>query len=188
MVDFQLDLTVASFEQGVALIDYGVGSDFVPLRPTAWLDLGRQWQDQLPWMRERRAYDQRLQCHVDSDWFRVAAKRLRAISDVANADALVAVSYRDNVLVFALAGQKLAMPATGNPWLEPYHCESYGLRLLSKRTPSNGVHIRVWKNQLVIGNLHLPLIENPATGHNSGQASRVLFQRDTAAADRAQDI
>jgi hypothetical protein len=41
-------LTVASVEQGVALIAHAIGDDIEPDRPVPWLELGRKWRDRLP--------------------------------------------------------------------------------------------------------------------------------------------
>lgn len=52
-IEFEMPLTVDSFEQGVALVAYAVGKDFDPLVPTPWLSDGRRWQDHLPWLPRR---------------------------------------------------------------------------------------------------------------------------------------
>jgi hypothetical protein len=53
-IEFEMPLTIGSFEQGVALISHAVGKDFDPLVPTPWLSDGRKWRDHLPWLRGAR--------------------------------------------------------------------------------------------------------------------------------------
>lgn len=50
-VNFELPLSVDSFEQGVALIAHAIGPEFQPHVPAPWLSEGRRWHDQLPWKR-----------------------------------------------------------------------------------------------------------------------------------------
>ena len=56
-IEFEMPLTIESFEQGVALIVHAVGKDFDPLVPTHWLSDGRKWQNHLPWLRGRANND-----------------------------------------------------------------------------------------------------------------------------------
>ncbi len=159
-IAFESYLTVASYEEGVALIAYGIRKDFTPLRKTAWLDAGRTWEDHLPWKREMRRYEQRPQCHIEADWFRVAAKKLTALGQSSGDDETFSVYFVDQVITIESKGQKIAMPAAGPSWTESYRCRSQGLRHISKRTPSSGVTVSVWENYIHIGNLRLPLDES----------------------------
>ena len=60
-IEFEIPMTIDSFEQGVALIAHAIGKDFDPLVPTPWLSDGRQWRDHLPWLRQRtKENDDRL--------------------------------------------------------------------------------------------------------------------------------
>ena len=161
MIDFALLLEVESYEQGVALIAYGIPSDFTPLHPTPWLEQGRAWEEHLPGRRERRLYQRRPQCHVDADWFRVASKKLRSIGQAADADVVFTLTYRDEILKFDLPGYTLVMSATGKSWPRSYRCRVQGLRHLSKRTPSRGVPVSIWNECLAIGNLTLKLELDP---------------------------
>jgi hypothetical protein len=157
VVKFSLLLEVESLEQGVALIAHNIGRDFTPLRHTPWLDQGRQWEDHLPGRRELRLYEQRPQCQVEPEWFRVAVKKLIAIGEAANEDAEFSVSFQDNVLRFDLSGEIMVMPATGESWPQIFWCRMQELRNLPKRTPLRGVCFSVWKEHLLIGRQQLPL-------------------------------
>ncbi len=162
-IEFELCLTVASYEEGVALIAHGIGKDFTPFRQTDWLDVGRTWEEHLPWKREMRLYEQRPQCHIEADWFRVAAKILIALGQGSNDDESCEVFFVDRVITIESKGQKVAMPAVGRSWTESFRFRSQGLRHISKRTPSNGVTVSVWENYMHIGNLRLPLELAPAS-------------------------
>lgn len=156
-VEFSLPLNVDSYEQGLALIAHGIGRSFIPLLPAPWLDQGRKWEEHLPGRHELRLYEQRPRCQVESKWFRVAVKKLIAIGETANVNDEFSVSYQDNVLRFDLSGQILVMPATGLAWSKTYRCREQGLKHISKRTPSNGISLSVWKDTLAIGRLQLPV-------------------------------
>jgi hypothetical protein len=56
-IEFEMPLTIDSFEQGVALISHAVGKEFDPLVHTPWLSDGRKWQDHLPWLRGRARHN-----------------------------------------------------------------------------------------------------------------------------------
>lgn len=155
LVEFELPLALESYEQGVSIIAYNIGRQFTPLRATPWLDQGRAWEEHLPHRRQMREYEQRPQCRVEADWFRVAAKRLIAVGEAAETDAEFGVSYRNSVLKFELPGQILVMPAEGQSWTQVYRCRLQDLRGIRKRTPSRGVLLSVWEGRLEIGGVRL---------------------------------
>jgi hypothetical protein len=157
MVDFALPLELESYEQGVALIAFGLPHHFVPSIPTPWLEQGRGWGEHLPGEREMRIYRARPQCHVEAEWFRVAAKKLRLIAETSDSTKACAVSFQGGVLKFDLADIVIAMPATGNHWPSTYQVEVKHLVHISKRTHSDGVHLGVWQKKLTIGNRLIPL-------------------------------
>lgn len=51
-VNFELPLELESFEQGVALIVYYLGKEFIPSIATAWISQGREFEDALPWKKQ----------------------------------------------------------------------------------------------------------------------------------------
>lgn len=157
MVEFWLPLEMESYEQGVALISYNIGQSFTPLRPTPWLEQGRLWEEHLPGRRELRLHAQRPQCHVEAEWFRVAVKKLLEHGLKADDTQVFKVSFMAGVLKFDLFNQILVMPAQGKDWPETYYCLSTGLASLSKRTPSDGVSLGIWKDKLAIGGLQLSI-------------------------------
>ncbi len=156
-VEFSLLLNVESYEQGVALIAYNLGQDFNPMKPTPWLLQGRIWEEHLPGRRELRRFQQRPQCNVEADWFRVAVKKLIAFGENAAEGDCFSVSFAGNVLTVVLPDQQLVMPATGKDWPQAYQCLASGLRHLPRRTPSIGVSVSIWDGYLTIGRLRLPV-------------------------------
>jgi hypothetical protein len=160
-VEFSLPLYVESYEQGVALIAHNIGKRFIPIRVTPWLILGRMWEEHLPSRREMRLYAQRPQCHVEAEWFRVAVKKLMEHGSQANETQVFKVSFLSGVLKFELPSQNLVMPGTGKDWRDECICFSKGLVHLSKRTPSEGITLGVWKSHLSIGRLSLKIEPSP---------------------------
>lgn len=154
-VQFELLMDVESFEQGVALITRGIGYDFTPLKATPWFDQGKVLQDYLPGRAERRDYEKRPQCMVEADWFRLAAKKLRTAAESSAATDIFSVSFKEDTLRFDLPDGVVIVPAAGGQWPTTYRGLVTDLRYLSKRTPSGGVSVSVWKEHIHIGRLGL---------------------------------
>jgi hypothetical protein len=53
-VQFDMPITVASFEQGLAWLCYGIGRDTPMQNRPEWMDHGWALQDYLPWATARR--------------------------------------------------------------------------------------------------------------------------------------
>jgi len=151
-IEFEALLEVESFEQGVALIAYGIGWDFMPLKPTPWLALGQEWQDTLPWIREQKAYMARPQCTVERDWFRVAKRKLLELVTKANENDLAFVRFDGEMLRICLCGQIIPMPATGKEWDEQYTINAKELDSLPKRLKNDLICVSIWENRLNMGN------------------------------------
>jgi hypothetical protein len=154
-VEFELLMEVDSFEQGVALITMGIGYDFMPLKATPWFDQGKELQDHLPGRAERREYEGRPQCMVEADWFRLAAKKLRAAAESSVATDTFSVSFKQDTLRFELPDRVVVVPAAGDQWSTTYRGLVTELRYLSRRTPSGGLSVSVWKERIQIGRLGL---------------------------------
>ena len=154
-VEFSLPMELESFEQGVALIAHNVGRQFIPVKNVPWLDLGRTLEDHLPGRRELQLFAKRPKCHIEAEWFRVAAKKLIAHGLAADETRQFNVSFVDHVVKFELGGETLVMPASGTAWTETYSCNVHGLRHLSKRTPSEGVDLGFWQGHFTIGKLRI---------------------------------
>lgn len=151
MVQFEMPLQVESLEQGVAWISSGLGTRFQPHIPTPWLADGREWKDHLPWMRERKAYELRPQCTIKKDWFRVAAKELRAVATTASESDLGWLIFDGEALRVSVRGTTVIVPATGTAWDSRYSIRAKHLDHLPKRL-TDPVVVSVWDAKLKIGN------------------------------------
>jgi hypothetical protein len=150
MVDFEMPVEVESLEQGAAWIAYGIGESFRPLHPTPWLADGRTWQDHLPWVRRMEEYKARPTCSVEKEWFKVAAKKLRPLADVASASDLLWFAFDGEALRIAGCGVAVILPATGTAWDLRYAIKGTQLDHLPTRLP-DPVVIAVWEGTLSVG-------------------------------------
>lgn len=165
MIDYQMPLRVESFELGVALIAYAL-RDFRPLKPTPWLEWGRQWRGLLPWERSRREYEEEMRiynmrphCSIDPDWFVVTKKRLRESIKSANPAELITFEFDGEVLRIKTPGELIAMSARGSKWGLAYAVRVSDLAtILSKRIQGSGV-FGIWQGMLTIGRSSCPLAD-----------------------------
>jgi hypothetical protein len=83
-----------------------------------WMDDGRLWRDHLPWVRRMNEYKARPWCSVEKDWFKLAAKKLRALAVSASTSEtdLVWLSFDAEILRIAVGGETVIVPATGTAW------------------------------------------------------------------------
>lgn len=179
-INLELPLTVECYEQGVALIAHCVGSRFIPMIPTEWLEQGRKLKDYLPGKRQMRLYDKRPKCFVEADWFKVAAKRLIALGAAADLNAKSVVSFDGSILKFETGKDVVAMPAQGEAWQHKYYCRTSNLQHISKRTPTSGVWLSVWEERLSIGRLRVNIesvknmnVDSIANGEQSLREDRM---------------
>jgi hypothetical protein len=157
MIASSAPLEVESFEQGVAFIAAAIGPHFTPLRPTAWLDQGRAWSDHLPGRRELAAYRTRPCCHVERDWFRLAARRLAELAQDAAEGAVATFTFDGTVLTIRAGDLTLPMPAEGTAWAERYAVRLQHLKALPKRLMRPRITIDAWDRKLGLDRLRLPL-------------------------------
>jgi len=164
MVEFEIPLEVESFEQGVAWICYGIDRDYHPANPVPWLKQGRAWRSHLPWVRQMEAFNARPQCSVESEWFRVAAKKLRGLSETATEGELACFAFDGEILRIKACGSLLAMPATGKAWDRGYYIEALRLDFLPKRF-SSVIYLGIWEERLTIARRCFKLAE-PQDGNS----------------------
>src|SRR5688572_22133395 len=105
IVEFDMPLKVDSFEQGVALIAYAIGRDFKPTIACSWLDDGRAWKEHLPWEQDRRVYEQRPQCAIDKDLFRLTAKKVAKLATSASESDVAWLLFDGEVLRISACGE-----------------------------------------------------------------------------------
>jgi hypothetical protein len=149
-IDFEMPLEVASFEQGVAWISYGIGRKFRPRKLCPWFIQGWEWQDHLPWMQSMKDFEARPQCAVDREWFKIACKKLRELSSSANENDLAIFGFDGEVLRINACSQTIVMPAEGKAWSKQYAIKTQNLDLLPKRLMRTKIHLSVWEDHFSI--------------------------------------
>lgn len=157
-ISSDVPIEVESFQQGVAWIVYLLGEKFAPLRATSWVDDGRRWSEHLPWERSRKAYEDRPQCTVEREWFRVAAKKIRRQALSAGASDIIFFRFDGKVLSIDMAGEQLAMPAQGKAWDIEYSVSATQFPALAKRIMGVQVYLGVWEGQLQIDRHRYPIL------------------------------
>jgi hypothetical protein len=158
MINYEMPVSVASFEQGVAFLAYAVRDHVDVLKPVEWLRLGLDWSSHLPWNQSMAAYNARPQCTVRRNWFKLAAADLRAYASTSEPDRYVFVSFDGMVLTFDCGPMKVALPATGTAWEKAVAISVDGLLAIPKRIMRDPVVIGVWDDRFTIGPLGLPLV------------------------------
>ena len=162
LVDFSTPLMVESLQQGTAWIaDALLRHHLKPQHPPAWLAWGREWQDQLPWERDMRAYKARPQCEVDREWMRVAARKYREMALGIDEDAVVKLGFDGALFSIATAGTRMELMATGTAWQDHYFITFAHLLLPLKRLMQPLIGISIWEGHLHLGNYRLPLADQP---------------------------
>jgi len=158
----EMPLEVESFEQGVAFIAYALG-DYRPQNNTLWVEEGRKWAKLLPWERKRREYEGRPNCVVNSEWFCIAAKKLRGHAKFAESTELVSFEFDGEVLRIKTPGEFIAIPAQGTSWDQAYFLRLSQLDFLPKRIMRVPVSLSIWEGMLTIGNRGFQLMSVSAS-------------------------
>lgn len=150
---FDVPERVASREQVLAWVAYGLG-DKIPLAIVPeWLVEGRQHRDVLPWEQHMAAYERRPQASVARDWMRVLGKQLMAAAESAAESDACRVRFDGDALRFRLPGQTLLVQAADDtPWPIDVTVKLADLRDLPKRWMRDPVHVSYFEDRLVIGN------------------------------------
>lgn len=152
-VSYQLPLTADSYDQGCAWIVYAVkSSGFESAEMPDWYQLGLDAQGELPWKERQRAYEARPHCSVESEWFRLAAKKLRAHAETAEDSELAAFSFDGEALRISAGALNLVLAASGAAWPVRYSIRSRSLEDLPRRISGPFVPISVWEGRLTVGN------------------------------------
>lgn len=153
---YHLPHEIDSREMGIALIVYCLdshteGGVFLSKRPVEWLEIGRTNKHLLPWERERVAYEARPHCLVRRDYARVMLRHFRGILESVAGESVVTFGFDGEVFSAWIAGERLAVPANGEPWSERFTIASSHLRRLPKRLMHEEIVFDVWNESLGIG-------------------------------------
>jgi hypothetical protein len=154
-VIFEMPRQVRSCRQCIAWIvwsldRYSPGRRFEPPRPIDWIEVGRQCETLLPWVREMGAYNSRPQCVVRRDWMRLALKTLHEHLSYLPDSAPVVFYFDGSVLSIHLEGQVVALAGQGLAWAVRFRIRAGELRRLPKRFMHECIGISIWESQLTI--------------------------------------
>ena len=147
----ELPLEVESMEQAKAFVawcfDRLTDSNFRPMFEPKWLEEGRQHSRLLPWNCDLAAYNARPCCYVESDWARVAFKKLATLDH----ETPVTFSFDGELLTIRSKEMTIVVQAEGSPWSRSYSIKAGSLWALPNRLSATA-GVSVWKSALEIGN------------------------------------
>ena len=160
LIEFEMPTEVDSREQGVAWISEHVHGRARFTNAPAWLQAGLQWRGELPWIKERLAFQARERCTVERDWFRLPGKTLRQWAEAASDEDLASFSFDGKALSITNTDRLVVMPAAGTVWKMPVSIRLPGLRHLPKRLIDDPIEVAVWQSHLHIARMRLPIISD----------------------------
>lgn len=155
-IQFELPLKVESFEQGCALISYylkGADLEIVP----EWLKKGKVFQDHLPWIKARIAYDAIPKAMLEHEWFSIIVKKLTALVTASTEYNITKFTFDGEVLRIECNGNLLVSPAIGKPWNQVAILKTNTLKFLPKKIRKVNIELFIYDNMLRIGNREFPL-------------------------------
>lgn len=151
-IDFQMPLSVGSYEQGVAWVVYGIGTDFKAHRAPDWWRMGLGWQDYLPWNVEAAVraakYAARPFCSVKRSWARAVLTHLREIAKAAGPSDQARFGFDGEVLRVHACGDLIAVPAAGHAWDVTASVPMSCVEGFPKRLMQEVVEVSVWNDCL----------------------------------------
>lgn len=157
-VHVELPLVCESYQQGLAILAFGLKSARQPLlhAQVGWFEKGTESQNLHPYFRDRKAaderYAQRPHCLVGRDWFRVARKKLLdRFEDDSNVPAYLEVAFDGRLLTFQGHEFELSVPAKGDPWMNTAKVSGHFLARFPKRFVHDPIIVDIWDNYLGIG-------------------------------------
>ena len=104
------------------------------------------------------AYERRLQCSVEKDWFRIATKKLHAVAAAASESDIVWLAFDGEALRIAGCGTTVIIPAKGTAWYGRYAIKATQIDHLPKRL-RDPVLVSIWDAKLTIDNRIWTLIQ-----------------------------
>lgn len=162
MIQLDMPIEVADFDQGVAWIAYALRGYFNEADKPQWLRDGEQLQGELPWARNATKHAAlraaRPVCNVDRSWLRLALNDLRARAVNAEPLDVVEVMFDGETLTIRGGGKLLSMPASGTAWPDPFHVAFTALMHLPKRLMRSPVVVDIWQGSLGIDRYRFNLV------------------------------
>lgn len=154
-IDAQLPSKVESVEQGVAWVAHSIGNAELAQRPS-WMDDGRRWRDQLPWLKRSSNEATLASCNVKREWFRLALNKLRILSKGAVPERVMFEFDGKTLTIHPQSFEPMIMAAGGVAWEQPYAVSLEVFGELRVRLPDL-VFLTVVEDWLCIDGKRLPL-------------------------------
>lgn len=166
-IDHEIPGEATSRELGLALlahaVDSWVGSGYVPIVSTPWLEEGRRYQSFLPWVRtlaeETADYERRPRCRVPREWLRLGLKTLMRELEVAPQTKTITLSFDGERLSFQASAKPLLLPAEGKAWPSAVVIPAHGLSARFHRLRDDPVTVEVRRDCLAIDRENIAIIK-----------------------------
>lgn len=169
-IAFDVPERVASREQVLAWVAYGIGSTIPLAIVPNWLTEGRQHHELLPWEQHMAQYKRRSRASVARDWMRVLGKQLLTEAESAADSDVCRVHFEGVALRFQLPSQTLLVRASGDtPWPVDAIVKLTDLKGLPKRWMHDPIEVSYWDERLVIDNRSFAATAEPRVA-NTGVA------------------
>lgn len=150
-ISFFLPLRVESHEQCIAIIAYYLRKVDLKSKPE-WLHAGLALEEQLPWKKEMKAYNENPQAIIEYEWFRIIVKKIRLLSSASTDEDITTFSFEDSVLKIVCNNQTIIVGGLGKNWHQTATVKTKSLTFLPQRIPNKDIYVFIWKNKLHIGN------------------------------------
>jgi len=150
-ISFFLPLRVESYEQCIAIIAYYLRKADLKDKPE-WLQAGLALEEQLPWKKAMKAYDENPHAILEHEWFRIIVKKIRLLSSASTDEDITTFSFVDSVLKIVCNNQTIIVGGLGKNWHQTATVKTKSLTFLPKRIPNRAIYVFIWQNKLNIGN------------------------------------
>ena len=160
MIESELPVDLETEEAAAAWVSYALNSHRNDLGPLPdWMMKGERNWDQLPWVRQRREFDERPRCYIDRNYARVLRTNLlEAIAELV-VEGRMRFYFDGRVLTVRVSGRNYDVVAEGEAWPHPVEIAvSLEMNLPSRfMTPS--VEVSYYDGFLAFGRFRYKAVE-----------------------------
>lgn len=150
-LEFFLPPQVESYEQGLALIAYYLRNAELKYKPD-WLNKGFALEEQLPWKKEMKAYNENPKAIIEHEWFRVLVNKLRALISGSTDEDITTFYFDGKILKVVCNNETFVVSGSGKNWQKTATVKTKSLSFLPKRIPHRDVIVFIWKDELQVSN------------------------------------
>ncbi len=149
-----------SYEQALAYIVFGigrhVGSGSISTDENHWHNLGKSYQNLLPWEVARRKsqeeWEKMPKAFIDITWMRVLVQLLKEWRDEIKQNELISFTFNGEFVVFKCGINTIPIPGSGTKWENTYNLEFSELSNIPVRIFKTGKQFHVDGTKLHFGN------------------------------------